>query len=81
MDIRDAWTFPVPGITGWADRTEGPRWVFHSPLVPYCVFVNPGMKPNKAAANQVLPCRYTPGFHCCRWGFLGFARRWSCHNR
>ena len=63
----DAWSFPIPGRTGWRDRgAEGPLWVLElrdrpwRRRIPYCLFVGGPV----AGAPQT--CRQTPGYPCCR---------------
>ena len=58
------------------DREQGFVGVYsrHNKLAPYCVFVT-GERGRTAAAN-VLPCRYTPGFPCCRWGYTKPRPNW-----
>jgi hypothetical protein len=88
--IADVWTFPVPGVTGWVDRAEGPAWVHGDrywpgkrfrgrSLVPYCVFsLNTYWPPRPGAVANNPPCRHTAGFPCCRMGQIRGERhhRW-----
>ena len=74
----NAWSFPIPGITGWRDRHEGPFWVRHHRLAPYCRLgamldygrVPPAERPGNPLPVSGPPCLTAPGFPCCRWGEL-----------
>jgi hypothetical protein len=82
-------SFPVPGVSGWQDRAEGPLWIFGDnrywpgkqhrgdSRVPYCVMALGGWWPTPPSANTINPpCRHTPGFPCCRIGQIRGERPW-----
>ena len=82
-------SFPIPGVTGWRDRTEGPLWIRErrppaglwprsGTRVPFCVFsMNLWYRPHPSQVVNDPPCRHTTGFPCCRWGQVS-GRRHPC---
>jgi hypothetical protein len=60
----DRWSHPVPGRTGWSQRTEGPLWqrrewwrpwARRNRLTPYCRMVRGGARADCLLGHRVAP--------------------------